>query len=74
LRSISLRRERVLCAKRVLAGEVFRLPITDDSVRDAVARSIVHFVESDMIPEKMQTALHVIIKDLVKQGIIQIQG
>lgn len=52
--------------------KVFRLPITNESVKDAIKRSIAHFAESDTIPEKMQTAVHQIIKDLVDQGIIKI--
>lgn len=52
--------------------KVFGLPITNDSVKDAIERSLAHFVESDLIPEKMQTAVHVIVKDLVDQGIIKI--
>jgi len=52
--------------------KVFGLPITNDSVKDAIERSLAHFVESDLIPEKMQTAVHIIIKDLVDQGIIKI--
>lgn len=53
---------------------VFRLPITSESVRHAIERSIAHFVESDLIPEEMQTAVHRIVKDSVDKGIIKISS
>lgn len=53
--------------------KVFNLPFSESSVRDAIERSRNNFVESDIIPGKPQTAIHLIIEELVQKGIIRLR-
>ena len=46
------------------------LPFSESGVRDAIERSRNNFVESDVIPGKPQTAIHLIIEELVEKEII----
>ena len=50
--------------------KVYNLPFSESGVRDAIERSRNNFVESDIIPGKPQTAIHLIIEELVKKEII----
>ena len=52
---------------------VFDLPISELEVFNAIARSRKYFVESDIIPSKPQSAVHLIIEDLVNKGIVWIR-
>jgi len=54
--------------------KVFRLPIDNASVANAIARSSANYDASAIIPENLQTALHSIIQQLVAEGIIKIPG
>ena len=54
--------------------KVFNLPITNAHVGDAIRRSAAKFDKSDSIPTTQQTALHLVIEDLVAQGVIGIPG
>jgi hypothetical protein len=53
--------------------KVFKLPFLESSVRDAIRRSRNSFVESDIIPGRPQTAVHLIIVDLVEKGIVRLR-
>ncbi|MCY2979903.1 MAG: RloB family protein [Planctomycetota bacterium] len=50
--------------------KVYDLPFSESGVRDAIERSRNNFVESDIIPGKPQTAIHLIIEELVEKEII----
>ncbi len=52
--------------------KIFNLPIADVNVVEAIARSKANFDETDLIPTTLQTAVHLIIEDLVAQGVIRI--
>jgi RloB-like protein len=53
--------------------KVYNLAITDRAVRDAVARSAAHQPCSGEIPDRPQTALHLIVQSLLERGIIAVR-
>ncbi len=53
---------------------VFDLPISDADVTIAIARSRNNYIHSDIIPDQTQTAVHLIIEDLVSKGIVRIRS
>lgn len=54
--------------------KVFNLAISDTNLANAIARSRDNYVNSDIIPGTPQTAVHLIIENLVSKGIIRIRG
>lgn len=52
--------------------KVFNLPISENDLANAIARSRNNYNPADIIPNKPQTAIHLIIEDLVTKGIVQI--
>jgi hypothetical protein len=52
-------------------SRVYDLPFSESSVRDAIKRSRDNFVESQVIPGRLQTAVHLIIDELVEKGIVR---
>lgn len=52
---------------------VYNLPFSDSGIRDAIDRSRSNFIESHVIPSTPQTAVHLIIEELVHKEIIQLR-
>lgn len=52
--------------------KVFNLPITQASVVEAIGRASDRYDPGDMIPTKAQTAVHLILNDLIGKGMIRI--
>jgi hypothetical protein len=52
--------------------KIYNLPFQESSVRDAIKRSRNSFVESDIIPGRPQSAVHLIIENLVEKGIVRV--
>ena len=54
--------------------KVYNLPITDELVRAAVARSVANQPDAGPIPNRLQTAIHLIVQSLVERGIIAVRA
>lgn len=52
--------------------KVYNLPITDELVRDATRRSKANQPSTGEIPNQTQTAVHLIIEDLLARGVISV--
>ncbi len=53
--------------------KIYNLPFSESSIRNAIERSRNNFVQSDVIPGKPQTAIHLIIEELVQKEIIRLR-
>jgi hypothetical protein len=54
--------------------KIYNLQFHESSVRDAIRRSRNSFVESDIIPGRPQSAVHLIIENLVEKGIVRVRS
>ncbi len=52
--------------------KVFRLPITREKVLAAMERSRANFVESQVISEHPQTAIHLIIDQVIERDVLKV--